>query len=119
LVYGIVRLVAYLRGGVYADRFDLFLGVLLILLGLFLLVWIRFLITLIPVVLGIYIIVDSLAAVKRSLSMKALGYVRRWISCLVAAVLALCGLVMVLNPFGTVENLVMFIGLGFLFDGVS
>lgn len=26
---------------------------------------------------------------------------------------------MVLNPFGTVESLVMFIGLGFLFDGVS
>ena len=51
--------------------------------------------------------------------MKALGYDRWWISCLVAAVLALCGLVMVLNPFGTVENLVMFIGLGFLFDGVS
>ena len=119
LVYGVVRLAAYLRGGEYADRLDLFLGVLLILLGLFLLVWIRFLITLIPVVLGIYIIVDSLAAVKRSLSMKALGYDRWWISCLVAAVLALCGLVMVLNPFGTVENLVMFIGLGFLFDGVS
>ena len=119
LVYGIVRLVAYLRGGEYADRLDLFLGVLLILLGLFLLVCIRFLITLIPVVLGIYIIVDSLAAVKRSLGMKALGYGRWWISCLAAAVLALCGLVMVLNPFGTVESLVMFIGLGFLFDGVS
>lgn len=67
LVYGIVRLGAYLRGGEYADRLDLFLGVLLILLGLFLLVCIRFLITLIPVVLGIYIIVDSLAAVKLSL----------------------------------------------------
>ena len=32
---------------------------------------------------------------------------------------AVCGLVMVLNPFGTIEGLVMFVGLGFLVDGVT
>ncbi len=118
LVYGVVRLVSYFRGGEYADRLDLVLGVLLILLGLFLLVWIRFLIALVPVILGIYIIIDSLASVKRSLNMRALGFGRWWISCLAAVVLTICGLVMVLSPFSTVEGLVMFIGLGFLFDGV-
>ena len=95
LVYGVVRLAAYLRGGENADKLDLVLGVLLILLGLCLLIWIRFLLALVPMVLGIYI------------------------SCLVAAALAVCGLVMVLNPFGTIEGLVMFVGLGFLVDGVT
>ena len=70
LVYGVVRLAAYLRGGENADKLDLVLGILLI-------------------------------------------------SCLVAAALAVCGLVMVLNPFGTIEGLVMFVGLGFLVDGVT
>ena len=95
------------------------LGVLLILLGLCLLIWIRFLLALVPMVLGIYILVDSLGSIKRSLDMKALGFSRWWVSCLVAAALAVCGLVMVLNPFGTIEGLVMFVGLGFLVDGVT
>ena len=119
LVYGVVRLVAYLRGGENADKLDLVLGILLILLGLCLLIWIRFLLAFVPMVLGIYILVDSLGSIKRSLDMKALGFSRWWISCLVAAALAVCGLVMVLNPFGTIEGLVMFVGLGFLVDGVT
>lgn len=118
LVYGAARLAAYFRGGASADRLDLVLGVLLVLLGLFLLIWIRFLLALVPVVLGVYILVDSLGSLKRSLDMRALGFSRWWVSCLVAAALALCGLVMVFNPFGTMEGLVQFIGLGFLVDGV-
>ena len=119
VIYGVVRLAAYLRGGPAADKLDLVLGVLLILLGLFLLIWIRFLLAFVPVVLGIYILIDSFASLKRSLDMKALGFGRWWVSFLVAAALAICGLVMVLNPFGTIEGLVMFIGLGFLIDGVT
>ena len=119
VIYGVVRLAAYLRGGPAVDKLDLVLGVLLILLGLFLLIWIRFLLAFVPVVLGIYILIDSFGSLKRSLDMKALGFGRWWVSFLVAAALAICGLVMVLNPFGTIEGLVMFIGLGFLIDGVT
>ena len=119
VIYGVVRLAAYLRGGPAADKLDLVRGVLLILLGLFLLIWIRFLLAFLPVVLGIYILIDSFGSLKRSLDMKALGFGRWWVSFLVAAALAICGLVMVLNPLGTIESLVMFIGLGFLIDGVT
>ena len=119
VIYGVVRLAAYFRGGPAADKLDLVLGVLLILLGLFLLIWIRFLLAFVPVVLGIYILIDSFGSLKRSLDMKSLGFGRWWVSFLVAAALAICGLVMVLNPFGTIEGLVMFIGLGFLIDGVT
>ena len=55
-VYGVVRLAAYLRGGEQADRLDLVLGVLLILLGLCLLIWIRVLLFLVPLVLGVYLV---------------------------------------------------------------
>ena len=105
VIYGVVRLAAYLRGGPAADKLDLVLGVLLILLGLFLLIWIRFLLAFVPVVLGIYILIDSFGSLKRSLDMKALGFGRWWVSFLVAAALAICGLVMVLNPFGTIEGM--------------
>ena len=91
---------------------------LLALLGLFLLAFMQFFMALVPFVLGVYILVDSIGAVKRSLDMRALDYGRWWLSCLVAGVLAVCGLVMIFDPFSTLEGLVMFIGLGFLFDGV-
>lgn len=117
LIYGVVRIVSYKRSG-QQDRFELFVGILLALLGLFMLVWLQFLMALVPLFLGVYILVDSVGAVKRSLDMKSLGFDRWWISCLVAALLGVCGLVMIFDPFGTLEGLVMFIGFGFLFDGV-
>lgn len=120
LWYGAVRVAAYWKGGgAYNQRFELFLGVVLVALGIFLLVSPQFIVSIIPVALGIYILVDSISAIKRSLDMKALGFDKWWGSFLAALLLAVFGAVMVLNPFGTVETLVVFMGIGFVFDGVS
>lgn len=119
LLYGLVRAAGYWKGGgAYNQRFDLFLGVVLVLLGIFLLVTPQVLVSVIPVTLGVYILVDSIAAVKRALDMKALGFDKWWISFLAAVLLAAFGVVMILRPFKAVESLVVFIGLGFVFDGV-
>lgn len=119
LGYGVVRVVSYVRdGGSYSQRFDLFIGVVLAALGVFLLVCPQFIISLIPIALGIYILVDSFTALKKALDMKALGFEKWWISFLVALVLAGFGVVMVLRPFSTMSTLVVFIGVGFIFDGV-
>ncbi len=120
LLYGAVRIVSYFKGGdsLYGSRFDLFFGVLLAAAGVFLLVCPQFIVSLIPIALGIYILVDSFTAMKKALDMKALSFERWWISFLVALVLAVFGAVMLVNPFGTMESLVVFIGAGFVFDGV-
>lgn len=119
LIYGGVRIAGYFRdGGTYSNRFDLFFGVVLAAVGVFLLVCPQFIVSLIPIALGIYILVDSFTAMKKALDMKALGFEKWWISFLVALALALCGAVMIFNPFGTMASLVMFIGAGFIFDGV-
>ncbi len=119
LIYGGVRIASYFRdGGVYSNRFDLFFGVVLAAVGVFLLVCPQFIVSLIPIGLGIYILVDSFTAMKKALDMKALGFERWWVSFLVALLLAAFGVVMIINPFGTVASLVMFIGVGFIFDGV-
>lgn len=85
---------------------------------MFLLVTPQVLVSVIPVALGLYILVDSVSAVKKALDMKALGFEKWWISLSAALVLALLGAVMVLRPFKAVESLVVFIGVGFVFDGV-
>ncbi len=118
LVYGAVRIASYFRdGGAYSNRFDLFFGVILAAVGVFLLVCPQFIVSLIPIALGIYILVDSFTAMKKALDMKALGFEKWWISFLAAVVLAAFGAVMIFNPFGTLSSLVVFIGAGFVFDG--
>lgn len=119
LIYGAVRIVSYFRdGGTFSSRFDLFFGVVLAAVGVFLLVCPQFIVSLIPIALGIYILVDSFTAMKKALDMKALGFEKWWVSFLLALILAVFGAVMIINPFGTLASLVVFIGAGFVFDGV-
>jgi len=119
LAYGAVRIVSYVRdGGSYSNRFDLFFGVVLAASGVFLLICPQFIVSLIPIALGIYILVDSFTAMKKALDMKALGFEKWWVSFLAAVLLAAFGAVMIVNPFGTLASLVVFIGAGFVFDGV-
>ncbi len=120
LVYGAVRILSYFKqsGGAYGDRFDLFSGVLLAAAGIFLLVCPQFIVSLIPIALGIYILVDSLTAIRKALDMKALGFGKWGISLAAAIILAVLGVLMIINPFGSMETLVVFIGWCFMFDGV-
>lgn len=119
LCYGAVRLYSYWKaGGGYQSRFDLFLGMILALLGVFLMVSPQFLASVIPVTLGVYILVDGVSSIKKALDMKALGFEKWWISLTAALVLSLLGLVMVLRPFSLMSHLVVFIGVSFVFDGV-
>ena len=120
LWYGISRIMAYRRSGMeYGRRFELFIGVALVALGAFLLVSPMFIVSIIPSALGIYILVDSVSAIKRALDMKALGFEKWWGPFISALVLSVFGAVMVLNPFGTLEALIRFVGVGFVFDGLS
>lgn len=120
LWYGGVRVMSYWKGGgSYSQRFDLFLGVVLLALGVFLLISPQLIVSMIPAALGIYILVDSISAIKRALDMKALGFEKWWGLFAAALVLAIFGAVMLLRPFATVEALVVFMGVGFVFDGIS
>lgn len=119
LCCGGMRLASYRRGWEQvSSRFDLFFGVVLVLLGLFLMVSPQFLASVIPFALGIYILVDSVGSIKDALDLKALGFDRWRVSLGAAVVLAIFGIVMVLQPFAVMAHLVTFIGLGFVFDGV-
>ena len=119
LLYAAIRILSYFKNdGEYSNRFDLFLGVLLGVVGVFLLLCPQLIVSLIPIALGIYIVVDGFTAMKKALDMKTLGFDKWWISFVVALVLMIFGAVMIFDPFETVASLVVFIGWSFVFDGV-
>ncbi len=119
LFYGGVRVCSYLKSGSsYAQRFDLFIGILLGILGVCLFVFPQFVVSLIPVSLGVYLLVDSLTAMKKALDMKALGFEKWWISFLAALALAVLSIIVIFKPFKLISSFVRFLGFCFLFDGL-
>ena len=73
----------------------------------------------IPMILGIYIVIDGGVNVRRSFEMKELEFSRWWAAMVVAALMILLGLVMFLNPFAAAQVTVMFIGVVLIYQGVS
>ncbi len=119
LFYGVVRVCSYLKGdGSHGQRFDLFIGILLGVLGVCLLIFPQFVASLIPITLGVYLLVDSFTDIKKSLDMKAVGFEKWWISLLAALVLTVLGVVVILNPFRLMSSFVRFWGCCLLFDGL-
>lgn len=116
LIYGLIRLISYAKTKL--SQFDLFIGILLAAAGIFLLICPQFLVRLIPIALGAYILVDSISAIKRALDLKALGF-GNWVAVLLASiVLAALGATMIIWPLAAASVPGIFIGITFLFDGV-
>ena len=123
LLYGAITVISFFvhRGssGSFALQAELILGVVSIVVGVFFLTHFDFIISIIPVILGFYILIDALVNLKRGLDMRALGYAG-WTATLVmsAVSLALGGLIL-WDPFDTGLLLWRIIGGAFLYLGLS
>jgi len=123
LLYGGVTIISFLlrRGsGISSSMvFELILGVISALVGIFFLTHPAFIISLIPTVLGIYVLIDSLVNLKRGLDLRAYGYAG-WTTTIVMSLvsLALGGLIL-WNPFSVGLTLWRIIGGAFLYQGIS
>ena len=105
--------------GLNGLRLELVFGVIAGGIGLFFLLRPWSVLSLLPTLLGLYVVVDSIAALVRSARLYRLEYRRWWVSMLLAALGVLMGGALMLRPFGAVRMLIRFMGLVFLYLGVS
>ena len=123
LLYGVITIVSFFvhRGSSASFTFqaELILGILSAIVGGFFLTHSNFIISIIPAILGLYVVIDGLVNLKRGLDMRALGYAG-WTATLVmsAVSLALGGLIL-WDPFDTGLLLWRIIGGAFLYLGLS
>ena len=121
LLYGLVTVLHFFLRDTRqaAMAFELFLGVVAAAVGLVFLLQPTVVASILPVVVGLFIVVDSLVNLKRALELRRMDYVR-WKVPLVLSVVALAlGLVVVLRPFLAAEALVMLIGGVLIYTGLS
>lgn len=122
LGYGAITVVAFfLRQGAasFAFQSELVIGVASAIVGVFFLTHTGFILSVIPTILGVYILIDALMNLKRGLDLRELGYAG-WTTTLIMSVVSLVlGLVILWNPFRTGLILWRVIGGVFLYLGVS
>lgn len=121
LITGIVRIVCYIRRGVSAlfHYHELPLGLLDILLAVFFFSRSRYVVLVLPVVIGIMILVDSIFELQMAIDLKQLG-LGRWWSILALSILSiLFSFLLVLNPFEGSVTLMVFVGLSLIVDGIQ
>ncbi len=121
IVYGGIHVVLYFLRKAPEDLFrhDFAKGLICLLLGVYLLMRPAFLMGVLPVVLGIVVLGDSIIRLQKSFDLVRLGDSLWWVVLLLAIATGILGVLMLVNPFGAAATLLRFIGLGLVLSGVS
>ena len=119
LVCAAVQLIRYfaVERGVFQSQLTLISGLVCLGLGAFLIIRSDLVVRILPIVFGLFVIFDSLGRIQNALELRRCEY-SSWKGFLLLAVLSIVlGIVMILDPFGTMETLVMAIGVILIIEG--
>lgn len=119
LVKGLLSIWSYVRAAErdFFDYFTLAFGVAASALGVFLFLEPDTVVSILPMLVGLYVIVDGVVRLQSAFELRARGYANWWSFLILAGLSAALGVLMVANPFSTVQLLVMAIGVILLVEG--
>ena len=119
LACAVVQLVRYfaVERGVFQSQLTLVSGLVCLGLGAFLIIRSDIVVSILPIVFGLFVIFDAIGRVQNALDLRRCGY-DSWKGFLFLPVLSVVlGVVLVINPFGAMETLVMAIGVILIVEG--
>lgn len=118
ILVGLYYILIYVAEKLNSTIFDLFSGGVLMVLGIFLFMNPQIVVKLLPILLGTFILVDSIWSLKGSLKLKKRG-AGSWKFLLLGSIIFIAlGISLVVNPFTMVKYTVIFAGWIFLCNGV-
>lgn len=121
VVAGAMRMVCYFRRGISVlwHRYELPLGLLDALLGAYFFSHPDNVLLLLPVVLGIVIIVDSVFKLQTALEVRSLGAGSWWVMLALAILSILVAVYLIGNPFEGTLTLMVYLGICLFIDGIQ
>lgn len=123
VVLGIVKIVLYFLREVEAvgEQNDFAIGAMCVIAGAILLIHPNAILSMIPQVLGVYMLIDCVFKLQIALDAKRLGSKGWWLSLFVTLVCIVWGLLLVWQPSFLIENIraVLLIAGGLIADGVQ
>lgn len=121
LIYGIIQIILYFvarERTIYLQGM-LLLGIVLGVVGAWILLKPESIIAIVPVIMGIIIVVHGLHNATQSIDLKKMGYEKWWVAFLFSILTIVLGGVLVYNPFSVVNTVVRVIGAFLIYDGLS
>ena len=121
LLAGIIRIVSYTQRGISSifHTYELPLGILFLFMGIFGFARSQYVILILPVVIGILILIDSVFQFQTSFDLKRLGVAAWWWPLILAVLSVLFALLLILNPFEGSRTLMVMLGLSLMIDGIQ
>lgn len=121
LIAGVVRIVCYFQRGISYlwHRYELPLGLLDSLMGIYFFSHPANVLLLLPVIVGIAIIVDSVFKMQTALDLRAFGEQRWWLLLVLSGVSILVAIFLIRNPFEGTMTLMVYLGLSLVIDSLQ
>lgn len=121
LIYGVIQILVYLisRERSIVSQGMMLLGIIVSVIGIWILVRPEMIIMAVPVIVGILIVIHGLHNVVQAIALKKDGYEGWWIACLMGVLTAVLGGILIYNPFTVVDTIVRLIGIFLIYDGLS
>ncbi len=105
ILMGVIQLIGFLRGerlGFY-NKFNMIMGIVLVLLGIWICTQPRIVLSIVPVVVGIIVLIHGLMDIQYTLDIRKTGNTKWWIALIAAVLTLLIGFMLVFNPFTAYE----------------
>ena len=98
---------------------DLMIGIIVVVVGVFVVFKIEVLLSIIPFLFGLLVLVSGSMKLQNVINLKKAGY-KNWMAMLIMALLGIVlGIILIINPFSGVEFLFRIVGICFIYSGVT
>lgn len=121
ILNGISRLVNFIFGkdDSLFSQMNLIMGIIITVIGVWILLQPDKIIAMIPILVGIIIIIHGINNLQQAVNLCKSQYDKWWVALLLGLLTIGFGILLICNPFQAIDTLVMFIGIFLIYDGVS
>lgn len=121
IVAGITRMIDYfaLRDGSMYAQVNLVFGIVLAVVGVWIVVKPDTVLAIIPIIVGIVIVIHGLHNVKQAMELWRDKYDKWWVACIMGVLTVGFGVLLICRPFAAIDTVVMLIGIFLIYDGLS
>lgn len=121
VINGISRLMNFVfgRDGSVFSQMNLVMGIIITVIGGWILFQPGTIIAMIPILVGIIIAIHGINNLQQTVSLCQSRYDKWWVALLLALITIGFGVLLIFNPFAAVDTLIRFIGVFLIYDGAS
>lgn len=121
ILTGISRLINFIfkRDGSLFSQMNLVMGIIITVIGVWIVVQPEKVIAMIPILVGIIIIIHGVNNLQQAVNLCQNRYDKWWVALILGLLTVAFGILLICNPFEAIDTLVMFIGVFLIYDGVS